>query len=1035
MTKEKGLVNDLADKIFEGAQNNNFLGLSKAHLQNVAYYDFTEYQYILEPKVREFQEPTIDDLDIGSIITDPTEILFLQHMRMRLEELICQNSDHGYYTYWVTYHFLDLLKLFPEQHSKWNPVSINEAGRLWIINVLIAALIASESYGTLLDLFRLALKVVDINEQEFIDWLPIIPENSHAFTFFWTVVLPWFFDPITLKKTPVQLKFRWNIIAQLAKIQWEGELNRLWAIQYALEQAKEKIKAKKKIKPYTFEPFLPNSWNLGMRVIYRQEWRPLGNQRGEVVKTIPLGPKQVEKVTTKIIRRTKVTKTAETLRSVEETSEVTDTTKDSNEIVNEASETFGWNVEAEASVGFSVFSASISGGAHGETEQRSKQASTHLSESMQKTASKIKTETKTVVTTESESTYEIETASEISNPNEEIPITYVYSKLLRQYEIFTSVVEIQNIIFIAEPLPRPYEVNFEWVKRYDWILAKVLLDDSFRDALSSVSQSPAPLDYSTMQSMLGSKLGDILGSATSPGFLERFAGNIKGGLSLNGIDMIQEAQKNYKEALQNAFETERELDFLEIKRKRLYQHIRDNILHYCRAIWSQEDPQQRILRYKQLDIRIPTMWDFYGMFGREEFTTGDVEEGGDGENPPGGEDPNEGEEDLTLDDLINKIKQYETDENEMTVFDLDGEFRGNGESTVDITELVNPIGPIGYYGNYAIYNIKPEFIRSELFTMLQIMKTPYLYYQNEEDENPILMDPELKRLTQDHSDESPRDEDEKLEMIEIVPNLRILHSAAEEAGEEDLDEFLDDKGLFKQYFPEYLFRKERSRRFLLDTQNLLIDIQPGAGTVLESYKLAHRGMDVLKTMEEKRTLELENERREHLLKKQKYNVKYWPGAEKVVIFDDGKNDSYDEVEASTSSNTMLSGPLNYPIRGVRKLKRLVAKLEELGIYSTLKLLQKSDTVAERRKIIQLLEVTQKELKDIIAVIDLMRIKDLNEEEAELLDAIGINSVKELARRNSKKLFEKLEEYGEENQKKVPEESKVQDWIERAKHLI
>lgn len=132
---------------------------------------------------------------------------------------------------------------------------------------------------------------------------------------------------------------------------------------------------------------------------------------------------------------------------------------------------------------------------------------------------------------------------------------------------------------------------------------------------------------------------------------------------------------------------------------------------------------------------------------------------------------------------------------------------------------------------------------------------------------------------------------------------------------------------------------------------------------------------------------------------------------------------------------MFSGPLNYPIKDVRKLKRLVAKLEELGIDSTLKLLQKSDTAAERRKIIQLLELTQIELKDIIAVIDLMRIKDLNEEEAELLDAIGISSVKELARRDAKKLFEKLEEYGEENQKKVPEESKVQDWIEQAKNLI
>ncbi|MFW9894421.1 MAG: hypothetical protein ACFFD7_01295 [Candidatus Thorarchaeota archaeon] len=866
MSNKDESITKLADDILEGVQDSNFLGLSTAYLHNIAYYDFSEYQYILEPKVLEFKEHSIADLPISSTITDPTETIFLQYLRVRIDELISENSEFGYTSHWVTYSPLDLFKVFPQHHYKWNPVVINEELRLAIINLLIAALISSHTYEDLLELFRLALNIVEIDEQEFINWLPIIPENTKGFTYFWSVFLDWAYDPVTPKKTTEQLISRWNVITQLAKIQWEGDLTRLWEIQKALEEAKTIIKAKKVIPPYTFEPFLPNSWNFGLRVIYRQEWRPLGNQRGEVVKTIPLGPKQVEKVTTKIVRRTKVIKTAETLKSVEETSEITDTTKDSNEIVNEASENFGWNIEAEASVGFSVVSASVSGGAHEETEKRSKQASTHLSESMQKTASKIKTDTKTVVTTESESTYEMETSSEITNPNEEIPITYVYSKLLRQYEIFTSVAEIQNIIMIAEPIPKPYEVNFEWVKKHDWILAKVLLDDSFRDALTSISQAPTPIDYSEIKSLLESKLGSILGTTESPGFLERFAEKTAGGgLSLTGMDMIDEAQKNYKEALQKAFDTERELEFLNVKRDRLYQHIRDNILHYCRAIWSQEDPQQRILRYKGLRIQVPTTWDFYGKISGEEFT--------------------EGEEDLSLDDLLNKIKLYETDEDETTLFDLEGEFRENGESTVDISDLINPIGPIGYYGNYAIYNIKPEFIQSELFTMLQIRKTPYLYYRSEDDENPILMDPELKRLTQEHLGESPEDEDEKLEMIELIPELRVLYSAAEEVGEAELEEFLANIELFKDHFPEFLFRKERSRRFLLDTQNLLIDIQPGSGSALESFKLAHRGIDVLKTLEEKKGLELENRRREGLLAEKKYESKYWPGADKVVIFE------------------------------------------------------------------------------------------------------------------------------------------------------
>lgn len=873
MTNEDDSITKLADSILEGVQGSNFLGLRKAHLQNIAYYDFSEYQYILEPKMLEFKEHTITDLDISSIITDPTETIFLQFLRVRIDELISENSEHGYYT--TELRTRPFLIFWTETYTVkvWNPVVIDEELRLTIINLLISALISSESYNDLLELFRLALNVLEIDEQEFINWLPIIPENtSKPFAFFWSVSLSWLHLPVTRQKTPEELRHRWNVIQQLAKIQWEGDLTRLWAIQKAIAEAKAIQKVKKVVPVYNFEPFLPKSWNFGLRVIYRQEWRPLGNQRGEVVKTIPLGPKQVEKVTTKIIRRTKVTKTAETLKSVEETSEITDTTKDSNEIVNEASNNFGWNVEAEASLEFSVLEATISGGAHEETEKRSKQASTHLSESMQKMANKIKTETKTVVTTESESTYEMETSSEITNPNEEIPITYVYSKLLRQYEIFTSVAEIQNIIMIAEPIPKPYEVNFEWVKKHDWILAKVLLDDSFRDALTSISQAPAPVDYSEIKSLLESKLNDILGTTNSPGFLERFAEKTEGGgLSLGGMDMINEAQKNYREALQKAYETERELDFLEVKRERLYQHIRDNLFHYCRSIWAQEDPHQRILRYKSMNIKIPTTWDFDGKISGKDFSPG--------------------EGNLSLDDLLEKIKLYETDEDETTEFDLDGVFRANWDSVVNISDLINPIGPIGYYGNYAIYNIKPEFIQSELFTMLQIRKTPYLYYRNEDDENPILMDPEMKRLTQEHLGESPKDEVEKLDMIELIPTLRVLYSAAEEVGDEELTEFLGDEEIFKEHYPEFLFRKERSRRFLSDTQNLLIDIQPGTGSALESFKLAHRGIDVLKTLEEKKTLELENKRREQLLAEKKYDSKYWPGAEKVVIFDKEEGES------------------------------------------------------------------------------------------------------------------------------------------------
>ena len=87
------------------------------------------------------------------------------------------------------------------------------------------------------------------------------------------------------------------------------------------------------------------------------------------------------------------------------------------------------------------------------------------------------------MSTESESEFETSTATEIQNPNEEIPLTYVYSKLQKQYEIHTQLSEIHNVIMIAEPIPKPWEITLDWIRRYDWILGRALLDESFRNTL------------------------------------------------------------------------------------------------------------------------------------------------------------------------------------------------------------------------------------------------------------------------------------------------------------------------------------------------------------------------------------------------------------------------------------------------------------------------------------------------------------------------------------------------------------------------
>jgi exonuclease V gamma subunit len=109
-------------------------------------------------------------------------------------------------------------------------------------------------------------------------------------------------------------------------------------------------------------------------------------------------------------------------------------------------------------------------------------------------------------------------------------------------------------------------------------------------------------------------------------------------------------------------------------------------------------------------------------------------------------------------------------------------------------------------------------------------------------------------------------------MVSYVPELRLL----ERAGRLPVD----DLSQFKSHYAEYLFRKEMSRRFLVDSDNLLIDIEPGTGSALEPFKLAHRSVDVSRAMAERDRLLLENERRRALLAEQRLGD---PDIERVTM--------------------------------------------------------------------------------------------------------------------------------------------------------
>jgi hypothetical protein len=427
---------------------------------------------------------------------------------------------------------------------------------------------------------------------------------------------------------------------------------------------------------YSFDPFLPRTVNFGLQVIYRQGWVPMGTQPGEIVRTLPLGPKQSEKITVKAIVRTKSTRQSEISSSVETATESSSATKDSSEVVQEASESFNWHVEASASASFGFGSASLTAGMGGENASSSRDTKSQLNEAMQKTASKIRSDTKIIISTEQEDTREYAQESVITNPNEEIAVTYIYSRLQRQYEITTYLSEVNTVIFVAEEIPAPREIDGAWIRRYDWILTRQLLDESFREDLAIVranTPNSAATDAGIDENI--AKLMESFSGGSSPGLPDY------SGLPGQVPDIFQTPQNAYEREVER--DRARNATFDQYRRSltRLRAHIYDNILHYCRAIWSAEDPDTRLMRYAR--IRVPTRWEFVATASPDGHLV-------DGYWAPASRD-------------------YATD-------------------SAPLSEMIQPMGPIGFAGNYSVYYLRPNSKWRTLEAALRFQKTPYLYF-------------------------------------------------------------------------------------------------------------------------------------------------------------------------------------------------------------------------------------------------------------------------------------------------------------------
>ena len=113
-----------------------------------------------------------------------------------------------------------------------------------------------------------------------------------------------------------------------------------------------------------------------------------------------------------------------------------------------------------------------------------------------------------------------------------------------------------------------------------------------------------------------------------------------------------------------------------------------------------------------------------------------------------------------------------------------------------------------------------------------------------------------------------------------------------------------------------------------------------------------------------------------------------------------------------------------------------AKLQEAGIYTTEELLKECATPGGRRKVAEQTGISPKLILKWANHADLFRIKGVAGQFAELLEASGVDTVKEFRHRVAANLHQKMVEVNEAKNlcNRVPSVSELEKMIEQAKEM-
>ncbi len=112
------------------------------------------------------------------------------------------------------------------------------------------------------------------------------------------------------------------------------------------------------------------------------------------------------------------------------------------------------------------------------------------------------------------------------------------------------------------------------------------------------------------------------------------------------------------------------------------------------------------------------------------------------------------------------------------------------------------------------------------------------------------------------------------------------------------------------------------------------------------------------------------------------------------------------------------------------------RLRKARVRTTEALLKNGANKRGRRHLAEKTGISERQILEWVNRADLMRIKGVGEEYSDLLEASGVDTVKELRRRNATNLLTAMVEINKKKDlvRRLPTEAMVQRWVDHAKDL-